>query len=111
MPGYELSCGESSFLTTFQGYAFCCQINVRNGETRCNLATNTPATTWSATSFIYPNMTATTLGHYHLSCVAGTPSANFPFCCRMDANTGATQCGQGANYGLGATPTLATVPF
>lgn len=108
--GYELSCGESSFSSSLNGFAFCCQLNVRNGETKCNLATTGGATSWSGSSFVYPNLGATTLGRYHLSCVAGAPGANYPFCCRMDALTGSTVCGQGNSYTLGSAGN-SSVPF
>ncbi|MBX7100172.1 MAG: hypothetical protein K1X89_20825 [Myxococcaceae bacterium] len=110
LAGYQLSCGESSYTTTLAGYAFCCQLNERTGETKCNVATNGNGATWSSTSFGYPNLGATTPGRYHLSCVAGAPGANFPFCCRMDANTGATVCGQGNSYNLGSSGN-SSVPF
>jgi hypothetical protein len=100
---FELSCGEASYLSSLQGTPFCCRINVRDGAVTCTLASNANGGAWGGGTFVYPGMTATTAGRYHLSCVAGAPGANFPFCCRINANTGSTVCGQGNSYGLGSS--------
>lgn len=108
--GFVLSCGHASYLGSLQGYPFCCRMNVATGDTTCNLATTANGGAWSGSAFGYPGLSATTQGRYSLSCVAGAPGANFPFCCRINANSGAVVCGQGNNYGLGATGP-ANVPF
>lgn len=100
--GFVLSCGEASFLGSLQGNPFCCRLNVASGETLCTVSTNAGGTAWPATTFGYPGLGATTTGRYSLSCVAGAPGANFPFCCRLNVNTGATTCGQGNTYSLGS---------
>jgi hypothetical protein len=99
---YELSCGEASFSGGLQGNPFCCRINVRDGAVSCAVATSSNGTSWGGASG-YPTLGSTTLGRYHVSCVAGAPGANFPFCCRINANTGSTICGQGNNYSLGSS--------
>lgn len=109
-PGFELSCGEAAYLGSTQGNPFCCRINVSTGDTTCNLATNAPGTTWSPSVINYPGLSATTTGRYSLSCVAGAPGANFPFCCRINVNNGAVTCGQGNNYSLGSAG-QSIVPF
>jgi hypothetical protein len=108
--GFVLSCAEASVLNGLQGFPFCCRMNVANGDTTCNLATGSSGASWAASSVGYPGLGATTTGRYSLSCVAGAPGANFPFCCRLNANSGAVQCGQGNTYSLGSTG-LANVPF
>ena len=101
-PGFELSCGEASYLGATQGNPFCCRINVSTGDTTCNLSTVSNGTTWSASVINYPGLSATTTGRYSLSCVAGAPGANYPFCCRINVNNGAVTCGQGNTYSLGS---------
>ncbi len=108
--GFVLSCGEASYVGGLQGNPFCCRMNVANGDTTCNISTGPNGVAWSATAFGYPGLGATTTGRYSLSCVAGAPGASFPFCCRLNANSGAVQCGQGNTYSLGSTG-LANVPF
>ncbi len=109
-PGFQLSCGEASYLGATQGNPFCCRINVSTGDTTCNLSTGANGTTWSASVINYPGLSATTTGRYSLSCVAGAPGANYPFCCRINVNNGAVTCGQGNNYSLGSAGQL-SVPF
>lgn len=101
--GFMLSCGHAAYLGGVQGNPFCCRMNVSNGETLCNLSTNASGTAWSTTSFGYPGLGATTTARYGLMCNAGAPGANFPFCCRINVNTGATTCAQGNAYTLGST--------
>ncbi len=108
--GYMLSCGHGSYLGSVQGNPFCCRMNVSNGDTTCNVSTNANGSAWSTTSFAYPGLGATTTARYTLACNAGEPGANFPFCCRMNVNTGAATCGQGNNYALGSAG-QANVPF
>ncbi|MBM4779726.1 MAG: hypothetical protein GQE15_18635 [Archangiaceae bacterium] len=108
--GYVLSCGHASYLGSVQGNPFCCRMNVSNGDTVCNVATNANGSAWSTTSFAYPGLAATTTARYTLACNAGEPGANFPFCCRMNVNTGAATCGQGNSYSLGSSG-QANVPF
>ncbi len=108
--GFVLSCGEASYLNGLQGNPFCCRMNVANGDTTCNVSTGPNGGTWSASAFGYPGLGAATQGRYSLSCVAGAPGANFPFCCRLNANSGIVQCGQGNTYSLGSAG-LANVPF
>jgi len=108
--GFMLSCGHASYLGSLQGFPFCCRMNVSNGDTTCNLSTSAQGTSWSASVFGYPGLGATTQGRYFLSCVAGAPGANFPFCCRINVNSGAATCGQGTTYGLGAAAQV-NVPF
>ncbi len=109
-PGFELSCGEASYLGGLQGNPFCCRINVSTGDTTCNLSTGASGTTWSASVINYPGLSATTTGRYSLSCVAGAPGASFPFCCRINVNNGAVTCGQGNTYSLGSAGQV-NVPF
>ena len=109
-PGFELSCGEASYLGGIQGNPFCCRINVSTGDTTCNLSTGANGTTWSASIINYPGLSATTTGRYALSCVAGAPGANYPFCCRINVNNGAVTCGQGNTYSLGSAGQV-SVPF
>lgn len=108
--GFVLSCGHGSYLGSVQGNPFCCRMNVSTGETTCNLATNANGSAWSATTIAYPGLGATTTARYSLACNAGEPGANFPFCCRMNMNTGAATCGQGNSYSLGSSGQT-TVPF
>lgn len=100
--GIQLSCGEASYSGGLQMHPFCCRIDIRTGATNCLIASNPGGTTWPSPSFGYPNFGATTPGRWSLSCVAGAPGASFPFCCRMDMNSGVTQCGQGNSYALGS---------
>lgn len=109
-PGFELSCGEASFLGATQGNPFCCRINVSTGDTTCNLSTGPTGAAWSASVINYPGLSATTTGRYSLSCVAGAPGANYPFCCRINVNNGTVTCGQGNNYSLGSAGQV-NVPF
>lgn len=108
--GFALSCGHASYLNGLFGNPFCCRINTSSGETTCNLATGGSGASWAATAFGYPGLGATTAGRYALACAGGAPGANFPFCCRINANTGATTCGQGTSYSLGANGPV-NVPF
>lgn len=108
--GFVLSCGHGSYLGGVQGNPFCCRMNVSNGDTSCNLATNANGSAWSTSGTVYPGLGATTTGRYTLACNAGEPGANFPFCCRMNVNTGSVSCGQGNNYALGSSG-QANVPF
>lgn len=108
--GYMLSCGHGSYLGSVQGNPFCCRMNVSNGDTVCNISTNANGSAWSTTSIAYPGLGATTTARYALACNAGEPGANFPFCCRMNVNSGVATCGQGTNYALGSAG-QANVPF
>ncbi|MBE2248100.1 MAG: hypothetical protein IAE78_01045 [Myxococcus sp.] len=81
--GFALSCGHSSYLNGLFGNPFCCRINTSSGETTCNLATGGSGASWAATAFGYPG---------------------------LNANTGATTCGQGTSYSLGANGPV-NVPF
>jgi hypothetical protein len=101
--GYELSCGESSYSGGLQGNPFCCRVNEYNGEVICAMASNPNPLTWGNAAFAYSGMGATTPGRYGLSCVAGAPGANYPFCCRINKNTGSAFCGQGSSYALGSS--------
>lgn len=108
--GFVLSCGHASYLGGVQGNPFCCRMNVSNGDTSCNLATNANGSAWSTSGSAYPGLGATTTARYTLACNAGEPGANFPFCCRMNVNTGSVSCGQGNSYSLGSSGQT-TVPF
>lgn len=108
--GFVLSCGHGAYLGSVQGNPFCCRMNVSNGDTTCNVATSANGGTWSTSAFAYPGLGATTTGRYALACNAGEPGANFPFCCRLNVNTGAATCGQGNSYSLGSNG-LSNVPF
>ncbi|MCA2978475.1 MAG: hypothetical protein INH41_10235 [Myxococcaceae bacterium] len=108
--GFMLSCGAGSFLNVALGNPFCCRMDVSNGDTTCNVATSATGATWSTMSVAYPGLAATTPGRYGLTCSAGAPGANFPFCCRINVNTGAVTCGQGNSYTLGSSG-QANVPF
>jgi hypothetical protein len=108
--GFMLSCGTGSYLTGLNGNPFCCRMNVSNGDTTCNLATNGNGSAWSTTVFGYPGLSGPTIGRYALACNGGEPGANFPFCCRINVNTGSVTCGQGNSYSLGSSG-QANVPF
>lgn len=108
--GYEFSCGEASFLNSILGNPFCCRMNTKTGAVQCVNATNANGTTWG-TVFDYPGLAAAPVGRYHLSCQGGTPGASYPFCCRMDANSGQVTCVPGTSYNFSTTGTPVFVPF
>ena len=102
--GFQTSCIPSATLSgSLQGFPFCCRINTRDGAVSCSQG-NAGGTAWAAPQ-PYAALGATAPGRYALNCVAGSPGANFPYCCRTNVNSGSVTCGQGSTYAMGTNGT------
>ena len=81
--GYRLSCAAG---VTNYYWEYCCRISIRTGGTDCRIGSSSGWTTLAAP------FSASANGSYSLSCAPGVVGLTFPFCCRINDVTGATEC-------------------
>lgn len=85
-PRYDLSCFHAYDGNDYQN---CCKIDTETGDVICRAQQGGSGNPWY--DYVQKPWNAGAPGHYRLSCWA-RPNQSWQFCCRANADTGATEC-------------------